>query len=227
MSDDLFDDEYDPLAPMLGGPVADLADDEPLGSGEFAGGGRVVRLVFDEGRLVSVRVHPNWFERLPPEQSLSQAFEEAFLLAALVRADDESTEGDDVDELELDLPPFSEQSVEAYAAMLHDHATRWREVLDTAPAADEPEPATGRQQGVTVTLNRAGHPEKVHFVEEWLDGVQVGVICSSVLTAVNRAYADYSPVVDERQRELERLRREHSVLQAGFRKLVNKVRRGA
>lgn len=226
MSDDLFDDEYDPLAPMLGGPAADLADDEPLASGEFAGGGGVVRLVFDEGRLTSVRVHPSWFDRLPAEQTLAQAFEEAFLLAALARPQQQAApEGDR--EPTFDLPPFSEQAVEAYAAMLHDHAAHWREVVETEDESEPAEPVVGRQQGVMVALDPTGHPERVQFADEWLDDVQVGVICSCVMGAVNRAYAQHVPVVDERQVELDRLRREHAVLQTGFRRLINTVRRGS
>lgn len=229
MSDDLFDDEYDPLAPMFGAPANEpVSDDEawadPDRQGGFTGAG-IVRVWFEEGRLTTVRVSPIWYERLSDGETLAGAFEEAFLLASLTTADDETEES--VGDIELpDLPPFSEHAVDAYAAMLHDHAERWKDAI--ARAADTPsEPAPlawGEYHGVRVVLNRAGHPEHVRFDEEWLDGAQSGIIATAVFGATQQAYRSFVPPNDDHQQELDDLRREHEVLQAGFRALLQPTR---
>lgn len=112
MSDGLFDDEYDPLAPMLGGEdvgededsakdssVSGRATENPLGVGlglvedgessvdtGVTDSERLVRLWFDdEGLLTKVRVSPVWFSRLGRGKSLADAFNEAFFRERLDR----------------------------------------------------------------------------------------------------------------------------------------------
>ncbi len=218
VSDDLFDDEYDPLAPPPGGE-SDLPLEEELGTGGFAGGG-VVKLWFEQGRLKTVRVSPTWFDKLEPGQTLAQAFEEAFLLssAAIVEEEDAAL---DTSELMLNLPPLSAAAVDAYAAMLHDHSAAWQRAIDEADhLPPNPSEATGEHTGAVVMLNRAGHPARVMFDEEWLDEAQVGSICSAVYGATMKAYQAFVPTTDHKQRELDRFRLEHEVLMAGFRRLL-------
>lgn len=219
VSEDLFDDEYDPLAPPPSGE-SDVPLEEELGTGGFAGGG-VVKLWFEQGRLKTVRVSPTWFDKLEPGQTLAQAFEEAFLLssAALVEEEDAKL---DTSGLTLHLPPLSAAAVDAYAAMLHDHSAAWQRAIDEAAhLPEDPPEATGEYTGAVVVLNRAGHPARVQFDEEWLEEVQVGSICSAVYGATMKAYQAFVPTTDHKQRELDRFRLEHEVLMAGFRRLLS------
>ncbi len=222
MSEDLFDDEYDPLAPPPSGE-SDVPLEEELGTGGFAGGG-VVKLWFEQGRLKTVRVSPTWFDKLEPGQTLAQAFEEAFLLssAALVEEEDAKL---DTSGLTLHLPPLSAAAVDAYAAMLHDHSAAWQRAIDEAAhLPEDPPEATGEYTGAVVVLNRAGHPARVQFDEEWLEEVQVGSICSAVYGATMKAYQAFVPTTNHKQRELDRFRLEHEVLMAGFRRLLSPQR---
>ena len=219
VSDDLFDDEYDPLAPPPGGP-ADAPVEEDLGTGGFAGGG-VVKLWFEQGRLKTVRVSPTWFDKLQPEQTLSQAFEEAFLLASASLVEEEDARLD-TSELMVNLPPLSAQAVDAYAAMMHDHSVAWQRAINeakTLPAQQRE--AVGEHLGAIVALNRAGHPARVMFDEAWLEDAQAGAICNAVYGATMKAYQEFVPTTDQKQRELDRFRLEHEVLMAGFRQLLN------
>lgn len=221
MADDFFDDEYDPLAPPAGAPASTL--DEDLGVGGFAGGG-VVKVWFEHGKLSNVRVSPTWFDDLQPGQSLEQAFEEAFLLAsaALVEEEDATV---DTSGLSFTLPPLSAQAVDAYAAMLHDHSVAWQRAIDEAAGLPPtPSETVGEYTGAVVILNRAGHPAHVRFDEQWLDDAQVGAICSAVYGATMKAYREYVPTTDQKQRELDRFRLEHEVLMAGFRRLLDPQR---
>lgn len=219
MGADFFDDDYDPLAPPAGGPIDAPAED--LGTGGVEGGG-VVRLWFEDGKLTTVRVSTTWYDKLPPGQTLTQAFEEAFLLAAAQVAQDEEPERPDTSSITFDLPPFSARAVDAYAAMLHDHTRAWQAAIDELGALPaQPQPARGEHVGAIVQLNRAGHPERIMFDEEWLDNAQVGQICSAVLGATQKAYAAHIPSEDTRQRTLDRFRMEHEVLMTGFRRLLD------
>lgn len=223
MSDELFDDEYDPLAPMVGAddPAPERKEEPPLGG--FGPSG-IVRLTFEEGRLATVRVAPNWFDILGPGQTLEAAFMEALILARL-DVHTEEPSATDLSDLEFDLPPFNASSVDAYAAMLHDHSRRWQAAIDAPHQEIDPPEARGEHSGVVVALDRTGFPARVQFDEDWLDEVQVGTICTAVVGATNRAYAAYTPPSDQRQETLDRYRREHEVLMAGFRALLDPNRK--
>ncbi|WP_296140000.1 hypothetical protein [uncultured Tessaracoccus sp.] len=219
MSDDLFDDEYDPLAPPGGGPAPE-PETEELGVGGFEGGG-VVKVWFDDGRLSNVRVSTTWYDQLAEGRTLAMAFEEAFLRASATILEEDDTHIDPT-RLQLDLPPCTPEAVDAYAAMMHDHAARWRAAIEAAPGNEpQPEPAVGEHTGAVVVLNQAGHPARVMFDEEWLEDAQVGPICSAVLGATHKAYQGFVPPTDHTQQALERFRLEHEVLLAGFRRLLD------
>lgn len=236
MSSDLFDDEYDPLAPLVVGEPTDdhvgvhkggLSDhDEELGTvddGGFGGGNGLVRIWFDDdGKLTKVRISPVWFRKLQPGQSLDQAFRQAFMMSSLQLAAPQ--EAGEVDESKLqDIPPFSHETIDAFLAEIDDHHRRWDAALAEAVEAprEQPRNVTGKSNGVTLTLDEHGHPHSVVFEEQWLDETQVGSICINVVAAAHKAYAKYVPMTNERLDELERFRAEHEVLLARFHRLFN------
>lgn len=209
---DLFDEDYDPLAP----PPAPLDADEagasasPAGSddahpsdGSFVGGDGVVRIWFDDaGRLAKVRVSPIWFKKLQGSQTLRHAFLQAFRLSSVRVASSPpapALERDDAVPAPAGIDELRTRTASILALMDEWDAAVARRMAASPPPP--PRPATGRVQGVTVTLNAAGHPWDITFDEEWLDDAQVGLICSSVLTATQRAYEAHVPEREEAAQE--------------------------
>lgn len=219
MSHKLFDDEYDPLAPPNYGE--EQATDEPAEPAEptIGGPGQIVRLRFEEGRLVSVRLAPNWYQRLAPGQSLAAAFQEAFLVGQ-AEMDTAPTEQLDLSKLEFEVPEFSEENLEAFAALLQEHSQKWQRAIESHHQQAPAPPAMGESQGVRVTLNPAGQPSQVIFNEIWAVESSASAISNAVLAATRRAYAAYEPVQDERDEVLTRYRVEHEILQEGFRRML-------
>lgn len=114
MSNEIFDDEYDPLAPMIGRDVEEatepvvsyarpgdvaVSSEDDIGFGLEDEDGEssankgvsdsegLVRLWFDDrGWLSKVRVSPVWFSRLAPGKTLAGAFNEALLKEKASRA---------------------------------------------------------------------------------------------------------------------------------------------
>ena len=121
------------------------------------------------------------------------------------------------------MPAFSQETLDAYMAMLADHRTRWQDAADRLH--NEPEPPTpqaqGKSNGVLLTLNRFGHPESVQFDQQWLDDAQVGQICINVTAAAHRAYERFIPTSNEGLAELDRFQLEHDVLLAGLKALID------
>lgn len=240
---DLFDDDYDPLAPIavstsaeeeaedVVDPLVELVpdgDDDVLlgeaGDGGFGGADGLVRIWFDDdGRLERVRVSPVWFKKLGPGQTLEQAFRQAFRASGYAVEEAEEPEPADYSGLDFgELPEFSQESVEAYVALLAEHQARWDEAIARAEAEPQPRrpPARGKSKGVVVVLDDNGHPAEVEFDDDWLDEAQVGSICNHVVAAAHKAYAKYVPRTNEHLTELERFRMEHDVLIAGFQALM-------
>lgn len=226
MADDLFDDDYDPLArPESATSAEDAADpavDGELGDadvdfGSVSGGDGIVRIWFDDDRRLSkVRVSPVWFERLQGSQTLESAFAEAFRLAHLdvgkprsFPAPEQEDETDDV------VPEFSLENLRAMTAELSSLMDEWDAAVERRLAADpapEPRRVVGRSEGVTVTLNTAGYPWSVAFDQRWLDDAQVGAICTHVLAAAQRAQSAFVPAVDEAVAELAHFKGRHDRL---------------
>lgn len=244
MSNDLFDDEYDPLAPPADtprpagesgvptgvSPGSSNAEDEAIGEsgdGGFGGGDGIVRIWFDdEGHLSKVRVSPVWFKKLGPGRTLEQAFYQAFRISNIEVAapPDEDEEPEDYSNLDFGrMPALSQETLDAYMAMLADHRDRWREAADRLH--DEPQPeiprAQGKSNGVLLTLDRFGHPDSVQFDQQWLDEAQVGSICINVMAAAHKAYERFVPMNNEGLAELERFQMEHDVLVAGLKALID------
>ena len=242
MSKDLFDDDYDPLAPVdVSTPADEEAedpddleindldgfDDDPLGDaddGGFGGADGLARIWFDDdGRLHKVRLSPVWFKKLAPGQSLEQVFRQAFLASNISVAQQPESERLDRAALDFgDLPPFSEEAMETYLGLMAEHRERWHAAIARAEAQPPARPrrARGKSKGVLLTLDEHGHPAEVQFDDDWLDEAQVGSICINVVAAAHKAYARYVPMTNEHLSELERFRIEHEVLIAGFAELL-------
>lgn len=236
VSTDYFDDDYDPLAPMIdaapadvdapghgddpsthadSGPKAsneafvdDTLDDE--GDGGIGGGNGIVRIwVDDDGRMSKVRVSPVWFQRLGPGQTLEQAFHEAFFKARMLVAEPEAVEARTFDDADFgEIPPLTPENISLYVRMMNDHRKRWLALVEES-ANEPPAPVPtfrGKSAGVVVTLTEAGFPSRVGFDEKWLDEAQVGSICINVSAAANKAYEQFEQYVPETNERDEALR---------------------
>ena len=236
VSTDYFDDDYDPLAPMVDAAPADV--DEPArvdeasehsgarrsagaeaivddaldeeGDGGIGGGNGVVRIwVDDDGRMSKVRVSPVWFQRLGPGQTLELAFQDAFAKARMrvaERGTVESTSFDDADFGEI--PPLTPENISLYVRMMNDHRKRWLALVEES-AKEPPAPVPtfrGKSAGVVVTLTNAGFPSRVEFNEKWLDDAQVGSICINVSAAATKAYEQFERYVPETNERDEAMR---------------------
>ena len=201
MSDDFFDDDYDPLAPLPDRPRDDDpgSPDTPAtpGDGGFSDSEGLVRIwVDDAGRLTKVRVSPVWFRRIRPGQTLEAAFRMAFLRAGLRVAPTrwqpptgEPAAGKRQPTTEptpVTIEAISEQ-VEAAAA----HRRAWFAKLEEVRSMPAPPAPTfrGSVEGATVTLTNDGRPKRVEFDDGWLDRTQVGAVCTAVLAAADAAHA--------------------------------------
>lgn len=219
VSTEFFDDDYDPLAPPVSGSAA-----EPEATlDESVEGGKIVRLRFEDGKLVSVRLSHNWYERLQPGQSLAGAFEEAFLLATATIAQPE-TQNVDVTQLDYQLPELSPQTIDNYAALLRSHSVEWQRAIQNQTPEPDQRYAMGEQAGVRVVLNQAGQPARIVFDEAWVINSPAGTISNTVLAATRKAYAQYDPQPDPRNELLDRYRIEHEILMEGFRRLLDSRR---
>lgn len=239
MSHNLFDDDYDPLAPPPAGAAevgpaveharrAGIEARDELGTegdGGFGGGDGIVRIWFDdEGRLSRVRVSPVWFKKLQGDATLESAFHQAFRMASMGVASTDVPQPDEIDPAVFgELPPPTLENTRAYLAMINEHLTQWRGAVERAEA--EPLAAgrrvTGRVTGVALTLDEHGHPHTITFDQRWLDDAQVGPIINAVMAAADKAYAQYVPSPNPVLDELERHRAEHRVLMAGLHRMFN------
>ncbi len=235
-----FDDEYEPLAPIAdvsdasslpksrpAGLAEGLVDDDEDLSGDHgvSGGDGIVRIWLDDDhRLAKVRVSPVWYERLQGEETLEDAFHQAFRRAWLDVGATEDPEGPVTDEAWLaGLPRPTPTTTRAALAAVHEQLGRWRDVAArvTATPAARPRPTVGRADGVRLTLDDWGHPRTIAFDQDWLDDAQVGVIVSSVMAAASRAYEQYVPSTDARQVVRHRYRGEYRLLRAGVHRMYN------
>lgn len=203
-------------------PAAIHYDDVPVESDELAepsreieetvdDGGisdveRIVRVWVDDGRLVKVRVSPNWHTKLERRKnaSLAQIVTAVLQIAHVGAAAPGSTPKaptpvELTTEFRRSLPTMTEATLrrmdEHYAAL---HA-RFAEAKQQRAATVRPQPAAtvGRSKGVTVKLNRRGHATTVEFDEHWLDSVQAGEISTHVMRAAQDAYGRYVPEPDD------------------------------
>ena len=236
VSTDYFDDDYDPLAPMVDAAPADVDErarvdeasehsgaprsagaeaivDDALdeeGDGGIGGGNGIVRIwVEDDGRMSKVRVSPVWFQRLGPGQTLELAFQDAFAKARMrvaERGTVESTSFDDTDFGEI--PPLTPENISLYVRMMNDHRNRWLALVEES-AKEPPAPVPtfrGKSAGVVVTLTNAGFPSRVEFNQKWLDDAQVGSICINVSAAAAKAYEQFEQYVPETNERDEAIR---------------------
>lgn len=236
VSTDYFDDDYDPLAPMIDAAPADV--DEPAhvdessgrsgspqsanlevtvddaldeeGDGGIGGGNGIVRIwVEDDGRMSKVRVSPVWFQRLGPDQTLELAFQDAFAKARMrvaERGTVESTSFDDADFGEI--PPLTPENISLYVRMMNDHRKRWLALVEES-VKEPPAPVPtfrGKSAGVVMTLTNAGFPSRVEFNQKWLDDAQVGSICINVSAAAAKAYEQFEQYVPETNERDEAIR---------------------
>ena len=236
VSTDYFDDDYDPLAPMIDAApedveeqgraddpsahaaarpaaeaqtiVDDALDDE--GDGGIGGGNGIVRIwVEDDGRMSKVRVSPVWFQKLGPGRTLEQAFQEAFSKARMRVAEQGAVESTPIDEADFgEIPPLTPENISLYVRMMNDHRKRWLALVEES-AKEPPAPAPtfrGKSAGVIVTLANSGFPSKVEFNEKWLDEAQVGSICINVSAAATKAYEQFERYVPEANERDEAMR---------------------
>ncbi len=235
-----FDDEYDPLAPIAdvsdasclprshpGGLAEGLVDDDEDFTGDHgvSGGDGIVRIWLDgDHRLAKVRVSPVWYERLQGEETLEDAFGQAFRRAWLDVAAAEEPEGPVCDEAWLaGLPRPTPTTTRAGLAAVHEQLGRFRDAAAQVAATPAPRPrlTVGRVEGVRLTLDERGHPRTIAFDQDWLDDAQVGVIVSSVMAAAGKAYEQYVPSTDGRRAMLDRYRSEYRLLRAGIHRMYN------
>lgn len=247
VSSDYFDDDYDPLAPMIdvapdnveeqgrggsrsGAEAQVIVDDalEDEGDGGIGGGNGIVRIwVEDDGRVSKVRVSPVWFQKLGPGQTLEQAFHEAFAKARMRVAEQGTVESAPIDEADFgEIPPLTPENISLYVRMMNDHRKRWLDLVEES-AKEPPAPAPsfrGKSAGVVVTLTSAGFPSKVEFDDKWLDEAQVGSICINVSAAATKAYEQferYVPEANERDEAMRTMEAEQEYMMAGFFRLLD------
>lgn len=244
MSRELFDDDYDPLAPPptedVAAPEADHVDrfgpgaepdDADLEMGSVDDGGigdsdGIVRLWFtDDGSLEKVRLSPVWFRKLDSGAKLAEVFRQAFLTHKIrsVGVAKAAPEERPVPTL-VDVPEYTPENAAIIHAMIEHNLARMGEAasaLDAQGPPPAPKPVEVRVDGVTVALDAGGHPKSVQFDERWLDHTSVGAICSTVLAATRRAQDQHqlAPVPDTT--ELEELRAEHDLLLEGLHRMMN------
>lgn len=105
-----IDDEFDPLAPVVGPEIdePEPPDDDPLAAPAYEGGAapveeedefadddggfsdheKVVRVWIEDGRLTKVRLSPVWFHKVPDGKALEARFRQALLLSSMRIAED-------------------------------------------------------------------------------------------------------------------------------------------
>lgn len=236
MSDDLFDDEYDPLAPPSASPAggsvdgahddADTDDWSSVDDGSVTGGDGIVRIwLDDDGRLTKVRVSPVWFKKLQGSQTLDGAFAQAFLLGGARVVQPAPAEPAEDSQPDDDVPPPPEDAMEVIFERLEALRGEWdaaRQRWQSEPPPPPPAPAVGRSEGVTVKLGNTGWPASVTFDEHWLDNAQVGAICTNVQLAADRARAAFVPPLDPHAEELAQFEREHDALMNSLRRMLDR-----
>lgn len=247
MSQAVFDDDLEPLAPVITDDVEDEEDDplaapsftevveepEEAGDGGFSDPDRVVRVWVVDGRLTKVRVSPVWFHKVTGSDTLERHFRQALMLASVEVA----VPPDDADdELPHDplaalppevlaqfnrLPRLSNRALAAFDQVFGDLERRLDEAQQRAEQAGGRgiEPVSGSSKGVTVRLDEAGRAAEVEFRQEWLDDAHVGAIATHVLLAAERAYARIQPPAEET--EVDDLAREQEMLRAAYWAMLN------
>lgn len=239
MTGGFFDDDYDPLAPMLASDES-CADAESLGSfgpgdeddpldlddvddGGFGDG--VVRIwVDDDGRLEKVRVSPYWFKKLQGSDTLAGSFNQAFHVAGMRLASPTEAELPDFDEELGELPEPTLENLRIVRLMIEENSR-----LITAAAEEAAQRhavpqrrLTGRHEGATVVLDADGRPSEVRFDEAWLDDIQVGPLANAVMHAANKAYAKRVPFEsDPRFAALDDHQHRQELLLAGLFRMLN------
>ncbi len=239
MTGEFFDDDYDPLAPMLAGDEA-CADSESLGSfgpgsedgplelGDVDDGGfgdGIVRIwVDDDGRLEKVRVSPYWFKKLQGSDTLAGCFNQAFQVAGMRLASPKEAKLPDLDEELGELPEPTFENLRIVRLMIEENSRLIAAAAEEAaqlPAAPQRR-LTARHEGATVVLDADGRPDEVRFDEAWLDEVQVGPLANAVMRAANKAYAQRVPSEpDPRFATLDDYQHRQELLLAGLFRMLN------
>ncbi|WP_297749865.1 hypothetical protein [uncultured Tessaracoccus sp.] len=239
MTGGFFDDDYDPLAPMLAGEEA-CADSESLGSfgpgdeddplelGDVDDGGfgdGIVRIwVDDDGRLEKVRVSPYWFKKLQGSDTLAGSFNQAFQVAGMRLASPKEAELPDFDEELGELPEPTFENLRIVRLMIEENSRLIAAAAEEAaqlPAVPQRR-LTGRHEGAIVVLDADGRPDEVRFDEAWLDEVQVGPLANAVMRAANKAYAQRVPSEpDPRFVALDDYQHRQELLLAGLFRMLN------
>lgn len=231
MHTDLFDDEYDPLAPPppTPGEAQQQAALGEEGDGGFGGGDGIVRIWFGEdGRLSKVRVSPVWYQRLQGSDTLEGAFHQAFRLSGMRVASAEplAAAEPEPERLFTDVPEPTSENIERHLQLMFALQREWRQEMEAAEAPAPRPPARGKSEGVTVTLDDAGHPAHIEFDQMWLDDAQVGPLCVHVMEATHKAYQRYVPHTDPRLELMDRYRAAHETLVSGLHRMLNPNPRG-
>ena len=247
MSHDVFDDEYDPLAPIVdAGPqpepnvdavpsaptdapeVADPGDVVDDSDGGFSDADRIVRVWLEDGRLSKVRVSPVWFHKLTGKDTLGGRFGHALQLAntrvaGFVEDPEEEPEFPaEIAALQFTgLPRLNKVTMAAFDEVFREYRARFADAIERHQGHSPHPVATvsGRAKGVVVNLDEHGRAASVEFDEAWLDQAQVGAICANVQQAADDAYSKYVPVEPE-VTELDELRTEGLVLRAVYRAML-------
>lgn len=194
----VFDDDFDPLAPPgYGGeePQAELGADES--DGGVSDYERVVRVWVEDGHLTKVRVSPVWFHKVKDGAGLEAKLREALMLATLREPVPVETPEEKPFPLETiqqlrEVPTLSRGSLVMFDQMGREMDQRHAAAMAEAQAAPSREIVSARSKGVTVVLNKDGVAERVTFDTKWLDEAQVGSICTHIMVAAERAYTRFS-----------------------------------
>ncbi len=219
--------DLDPLAPGgdvltdAGGGDDDQQDVETSDGGSSDSRG-IVRVWVDDGRLTKVRVSSQWHAKLG-RGSLADCFAQALGFAHVNVASAPAQEERSYDDVDFSqLPRFDAASFAAFQKVFSEVEERWDEALarrdEDAPTP--PTATTGSHKGVTVTLNAEGMADRVTFEKAWLETAQAGTICTHVMRAAEKAYAQFTPA-DENRAELDDIATEHAVLLAAFKAMLN------
>lgn len=207
--DDASLEEDDLLAPpAYGGAEPAVEEEFDEDDGGISDHEKIVRIWVEDGRLTKVRLSPVWFHKLPDGKALEARFRQALLLSTMRIAQADETDAEEADAAGegfppevaarfRDLPELSRRSLALFDALGREMDERHAAVLDAYEPPPPPPAVSGRSKGVTVFLNPAGMAVRVAFEPKWLDDAQVGSICTHLMIAAERAYAQHRPHVAE------------------------------
>lgn len=172
--------DEEPLAPGVDGLDEEFPEES---DGGFSDQQRIVCVWVSEGRLTKVRLSTSWHRRLG-KRSLSDAFAQALLGAAVHTEDLPQTVADPEGFTDDDLPDTSFDSLEVLVETMRDLGEREAEIRR---AVGERPGVEARSQGVTVGLDERGLPMSVGFDPDWLENAQSSEIADRVVRCAAQA----------------------------------------